>query len=92
MFDAFSTSLSLKLQVGAFLSRVGRQSDPADLLLLLGDDVHGHQHIQRVVHASPNVLLVIGLEARYSILSTSPMLIDKGIRRYLAKGTKSNIN
>lgn len=34
------------------------QAAPVDLLLLLGNDVHRHQHVERVVHAPPDVLLV----------------------------------
>lgn len=35
-----------------------RQALPVNLLLLLADDIHRHQHVQRVVHAPPDVLLV----------------------------------
>jgi len=37
-----------------------RESLPGDFLLLLRDNVHGHQHIEGVVDPSPNVLLVKG--------------------------------
>ncbi len=30
-----------------------------DLLLLLADDVHGHEHVEGVVDATPDVLLVV---------------------------------
>ena len=38
------------LQVVGLLHRVGGQPQPPDLLLLLGDDVHGHEDVERVVH------------------------------------------
>lgn len=49
--------LSLRsLQAGSWPP--ARQAAPVNLLLLLGNDVHGHEHVQRVVHAAPDVLLV----------------------------------
>ena len=45
----------------ALLCRVGGQSKPLDLLLLLGDDVHGHQNVQSIVHSAADVLVVNGL-------------------------------
>ena len=35
------------------------QASPENLLLVLGYDVHGHEHVQGVIHAPPDVLLVI---------------------------------
>lgn len=35
-----------------------------DLLLLLGDDVHSHQHVESVIHTPADVLLVIHLLGR----------------------------
>lgn len=32
---------------------------PLDVLLLLGNDLHGHQHIQGIIDAPPNVFLVV---------------------------------
>ena len=51
---------------GTYLDRVGGQSEPPDLLLLLADDVHGHQDVEGVVDASPDVLLVVLLVGRRS--------------------------
>ena len=61
VLDALCPPLSLHFKVVALLGRVGGQPNPADLLLLLGDDVHGHQHVQRIVHTPPDVLLVVRL-------------------------------
>lgn len=52
------------LQVLTLLGRVGGQADPADLLLLLGYDVHGHQHVESIIHTPADVLLVIHLLGR----------------------------
>ena len=38
---------------------VVRQAPPDDVLFLAGDDVHGHQHVQGIIHAPPDVLLII---------------------------------
>lgn len=35
-----------------------RQDLPLNVLLLLADDVDGHEHVQGIVHPSPDVLLV----------------------------------
>ena len=59
MGDASATYV----QVLALLCGVGGQADPLDFLLLLGDDVHGHEHVEGVVHAPPDVLLVVRLQA-----------------------------
>ncbi len=55
---------ALGAQLLAAVLRRGRQALPADLLLVLADDVHGHEHVERVVHAAPDVLLVICGAAR----------------------------
>lgn len=47
------------LQILTFLRRVGGESDPFDLLLVFGDDVHGHQDVQSVVNPSADVLLIV---------------------------------
>ena len=53
----------------ALLDGVGGQTDPLDFLLLLGDDVHCHQDIQSIVHATPDVLVVNRLQSeRYSVV------------------------
>lgn len=51
----------LYLQVLALLCGVGGQANPLDFLLLFGDDVHGHEHVERVVNTPPYVLLVINV-------------------------------
>lgn len=51
-----------------------RQSFPPDLFALFRDDVHGHEHVQRVVHSSPDVLLIVGLIARNKGLSVLSIL------------------
>jgi hypothetical protein len=60
------------LEVLALLSRVGGQADPLDLLLLLGDDIHGHEHVQGIVDTAPDVLLVISLGRRTNNLPSDP--------------------
>mmetsp|Transcript_25359 Transcript_25359/g.74005 ORF Transcript_25359/g.74005 Transcript_25359/m.74005 type:complete len:336 (+) Transcript_25359:60-1067(+) len=47
------------LHASALLLRVAGQAFPQDLLLLLGDDLHGHEHVEGVVDAPPDVLLVV---------------------------------
>lgn len=47
------------LQILTFLRRVGGEPDPFDLLLVFGDDVHGHQDVQGVVNPSADVLLIV---------------------------------
>lgn len=47
------------LQVLALLGGVGGEADPLDLLLLLGDDVHGHEHVEGIVDSAADVLLVV---------------------------------
>ena len=48
-----------------------RQALPADVLLVLDDDVHGHQHIQRIIHPPADVLLIVGSNARGPCASTT---------------------
>lgn len=55
-------------QVLALLSRVCRQSNPLDLFLLLGDDVHSHEDIEGIVNSASDVLLVIGLHNNMTYL------------------------
>ena len=35
------------------------QASPQNLLLVFCNDVHGHEHIQRIIHPSPDVLFII---------------------------------
>ena len=42
----------------------GSLTEPTDLLLLLADDVHGHEDVERVVDPPPDVLLVVLLVRR----------------------------
>ena len=46
------------LDVLALLCRVGGQAQPVNLFLLLGNDVHSHEHVESVVHTATNVLVV----------------------------------
>lgn len=39
----------------------GGEPPPVDFLLIFDYDIHGHEHVQSVVHAPPNVLLVVVL-------------------------------
>jgi len=39
------------------MHRVLRQPDPANLLLVLDNDIHRHQDVQRIVHSATNVFL-----------------------------------
>lgn len=41
------------------LCRIRGQSDPADLLLVFGYNVHGHQHVEGVVDTPADVLLIV---------------------------------
>ena len=50
-------TLPAKSVCGAAVS--SRQPLPLDILLLLGNDLHGHQHIQCIIDAPPNVFLVV---------------------------------
>ena len=47
------------LEVVHLLCGVGGETDPLDLLLLLGDDVHGHEHVESIIHSPPDVFLVV---------------------------------
>ena len=53
---------SVYLNMLAFLSRISRQSKPSDLFLLFGYNIHGHQHIEGIIHSSSNILVVNGLQ------------------------------
>ena len=50
------------LDVLTLLNRVGGQSYPLNLFLLLRDDVHGGQDVEGVVHSPSDVLLVNRLQ------------------------------
>jgi hypothetical protein len=41
---------------GAYLLSVGGQPTPQDILLLLRDDIHRHEHVERVVYAPARVM------------------------------------
>ena len=57
--DAFDSFGFVFLKTVGFLHRISRQSEPTNLLLFLVDNVHGHENVERIVDASPNVLLVV---------------------------------
>mmetsp|Transcript_23902 Transcript_23902/g.75290 ORF Transcript_23902/g.75290 Transcript_23902/m.75290 type:complete len:476 (-) Transcript_23902:79-1506(-) len=59
--DAAQARVLLPPQPLQVLPGVGGQTPPLDLLLLLADDVHGHEHVERVVDAPPDVFLVVDL-------------------------------
>lgn len=63
-FDALDPPSLVNLQTVGFLNRVGGQTEPLDLLLLFGDDVHGHEHVEGVIDTPPDVLLVVLLVCR----------------------------
>ena len=41
-----------------------RQTNPTNFLLLLGNNIHGHQDVQGIVDSAANVLLIIILKGR----------------------------
>ena len=63
-FDALDPTRLVDLETVGLLYRVGGQPKPLDLLLLFGDDVHGHQHIEGIVDTSSDVFLVVLLVCR----------------------------
>ncbi len=52
-----------------------------DLLLLLADDVHGHEHVEGVVDATPDVLLVVLTSTLYNFFSPSLTLRQNKLGR-----------
>ena len=70
------------MKLWADLDGVCRQTKPPDLFLLLADDVHGHQHVEGVVHSPTDVLLqrkhalekqVLNTQVKTLILSEAPL-------------------
>ena len=53
----------------AFLSRISGQSYPTYFLFLLWDNVHSHQDIKCIIHATSNVLLIYGLKEIECVMS-----------------------
>lgn len=39
-------------------SKVRRNTEPLDLLLIFGNDIHGHEDIQRVIYTASDILLI----------------------------------
>lgn len=58
------------LEVLTFLCRVGRKSDPADLFLLFGDDIHCHEDVKGIVNTATDILLIKLLVHLNTITST----------------------
>ena len=72
------TPFCMYLNMLAFLDRVGRQSYPPDILLLLGDNIHGHKHIQGIIYTPSNILVVNCLHKiiAYPVSSLSVILME----------------
>mmetsp|Transcript_29608 Transcript_29608/g.48855 ORF Transcript_29608/g.48855 Transcript_29608/m.48855 type:complete len:200 (-) Transcript_29608:340-939(-) len=58
--------LSLTFQHIQIVVSVRREALPGYFLLFLRDNIHGHKHIQSVIDAAPNILLVV-LASRLSV-------------------------
>ncbi len=58
LLDAGSEALLLVAPAVQGQLRPRGQALPEDLLAFPRDDVHRHQHIQRVIHPPPNILLI----------------------------------
>lgn len=71
------------LKVLEFLSRICGKPNPSDFFLFLRNDVHSHQHIQRVVNTASYILLVICLLKR--VVENKPAQIIKDFFRSLEK-------
>ena len=63
-FDTLDASCLVYFQAICLLHGVCGESQPLDLFLLFGDDVHGHEDVEGVVNAPPDVLLVVLLVSR----------------------------
>jgi hypothetical protein len=47
----------------AHIANGGRgEPPPVDFLLIFDYDIHRHEHVQSIVHAPPNVLLIVVLQ------------------------------
>ena len=63
-FDTLDASCLVYFQAICLLHGVCGESQPLDLFLLFGDDVHGHEDVEGVVNTPPDVLLVVLLVSR----------------------------
>ena len=55
-----------------FAGRIGRQANPPNLLLFLGDDLDGHENVERIVNTTSNILLIVCLKKKRAFIKNNP--------------------
>ena len=81
--------LSHNLIGAVLLHRVGWEPNPADTLAIFGYDVERHQHVERIVDATPNVLGLIVVEGIPSALLHFLPVLSNQLVGYLNRRRRS---
>ena len=58
-FDSIHAFRFVHFQTVGLLDGIGGQSQPPNFLLLLADDIHGHEDIEGVIDSAANIFLIV---------------------------------